>query len=364
MKKIKVNLDKKVSNSYEICIGHDILDRIALIIAKNHAANRYIIITDSNVSVLYGESFLGKLRGMELKADMIAFPAGEASKNISTALGVIDDMLQIGADRKTTLLALGGGVVGDVTGLIASLYMRSLPYLQIPTTLLAQVDSSIGGKTAIDLPSGKNLLGTFHQPRGVFIDLKFLETLSDGEFNNGLAEVIKYGIIEDASFFRFLEEHMDHIRKRQHDVLEKIVENSCRIKKGIVEIDEKEEGLRRVLNFGHTIGHAVEAASGYRMSHGEAVATGMIAAVRMSERLYDLPGEDRLRVEELIKAAGLACHIPQTIVTPDILSRLKMDKKKDGARIHYVLLKTIGMPFMNGGVLEQVTQDVIEELRR
>ncbi len=364
MKKIKVNLDKKVSNSYEICVGHDIIDRIGLIIAKNHPASRYIIVTDSNVSALHGESVVGKLRAMGLNVDMIEFPAGEASKNISTALDIVEKMLKIGADRKSTLLALGGGVVGDMTGLIASLYMRSLSYIQIPTTLMAQVDSSIGGKTAVDLPEGKNLLGTFHQPRGVFVDLKFLETLPDNEFNNGMVEVIKYGIIEDAGFFRFLEEHMDRIRMRQTDVLERIVENSCRIKKGIVEIDEKEDGLRRVLNFGHTIGHAVEAASEYMLSHGEAVALGMIAAVRISERLHDLSADDRMRIERLIKSAGLSDHIPQTIALEKILSRLKMDKKKDGSTIHFVLLRKIGMPFINGGVSETVLRDVVEGLRR
>ena len=364
MKKIKVNLDKKSSNSYEICIGYDILDRISLMIAKNQPASRYIIITDSNVSALYGTVLLNKLKDMELKADLIEFPAGERSKNITTALGVIEKMLKIGADRHSILIALGGGVVGDMTGFIASLYMRSLPYIQIPTTLMAQVDSSIGGKTAVDLPEGKNLLGTFYQPRNVFIDLKFLETLSDSEFNNGLVEVIKYGIIEDAGFFHFLEMHMDQIRKRHNNVLEKIVEVSCKIKKGIVEIDEKEKGLRRILNFGHTIGHAIEAASRYMVSHGEAVALGMVAAVRISERLYDLPAEDRTRVERLLGAAGLSGYIPQTIALEEILSRLKMDKKKDGHTIHFVLLKKIGMPFVNGGVPEEVLRDVMEELRR
>jgi 3-dehydroquinate synthase len=364
MKRIKVNLDKKVSNSYEICIGHDIVDRIGLIIAKNHPASRYIVVTDSNVAALHGESVMGRLTAVGLNVDMIEFAAGEASKNISTALDIVETMLEIGADRKSMLLALGGGVVGDMTGLIASLYMRSVPYIQIPTTLMAQVDSSIGGKTAVDLPEGKNLLGTFHQPRGVFVDLKFLETLSDDEFNNGMAEVIKYGIIEDAGFFSFLEDNTDRIRKRQMDVLERIVENSCRIKKGIVEIDEKESGLRRVLNFGHTIGHAVEAASEYMLSHGEAVALGMVAAVRISKRLYNLPAEDCVRIERLIKSTGFSGHIPETIVLDDIISRLKMDKKKDGNTIHFVMLRKIGMPFINGGVPEMVINDVMEGLRK
>lgn len=363
MKKIKVQLDKKLSNSYEICIGHDIVDRMGLIITKNQPASRYVMITDSNVAALYGEVILQKLKGIGLQVDMIEFPAGEGSKNISTVLGVVEKMLKVGADRHSTLLALGGGVVGDITGLVASLYMRSLPYIQIPTTLMAQVDSSIGGKTAVDLSEGKNLLGTFHQPRGVLIDLKFLETLSDGEFNNGLMEVIKYGIIEDAGFFLFLEEQMKRIRERHKDTLARVVETSCRIKKGIIEIDEKEQGLRRVLNFGHTMGHAIEAASDYRISHGEAVALGMLASARISERLYDLPADDRIRIEQLVKAAGLSSRIPQKLAPEEILSRIKMDKKKKGDTVHFVLLKKIGMPFINGGVPEDVLRDVMEELK-
>ena len=364
MKKMKVNLDKKISASYEICIGYDILDRIGLVIAKNLPALHYIVITDSNVSSLHGGSLLERLRGMKLPADMIEFPAGEESKNIGTALAIVERLLKLGADRKSALLALGGGVVGDMAGFIASTFMRSLPYIQIPTTLMAQVDSSIGGKTAIDLPEGKNLLGTFYQPKSVFIDVKFLETLPDEEFNNGLVEVIKYGIIDDTEFFHFLEEHMMAIRRRDSGVLGKIIENSCRIKKGIVEIDERENGLRRVLNFGHTIGHAIEAESGYTVSHGTAVSLGMVAAVRISEELYDLPGKDREIIEHLIEAVGLPRHIPKTITTDGILSRLKADKKKEGNMIRFVLLKKIGMPFVNGGVPEAVLRETMEGLTK
>jgi 3-dehydroquinate synthase len=364
MKKMKVSLDKRVANSYDICIGYDIVDRAGMIIAKNHPSAGYIIITDSNVSALYGKMLLDKFQGLGLKVGMIEFPAGEASKNISTVLDIVGRMLKDGADRNTVLIALGGGVVGDISGLIASLYMRSVRYIQMPTTLMAQVDSSIGGKTAVDLPEGKNLLGSFYQPRGVFVDLKFLETLSDAEFNNGLAEVIKYGIIEDGGFFRVLEENMERIRQRETDILAKVIENSCRIKKAVVEIDEKEAGLRRILNFGHTVGHAIEAASKYTMSHGESVACGMIAAVRVSEQLYELPAGDRMKIEKLIEAAGLVRRIPQTIATDDILSRVKMDKKKTGGTVHFVLLKKIGMPFINGGVPEKTLRNVVEELRR
>ncbi|HVO67856.1 MAG TPA: 3-dehydroquinate synthase [Syntrophales bacterium] len=364
MKKIKVNLDKKISASYEICIGYDILDRIGLIIAKNLPALHYIVITDSHVSSLHGGPLLERLRGMKLPADMIEFPAGEDSKNIGSALTIVEKLLRLGADRKSALLALGGGVVGDMTGFIASTFMRSVPYIQIPTTLMAQVDSSIGGKTAIDLPEGKNLLGTFYQPKSVFIDVKFLDTIPDVEFNNGLVEVIKYGIIDDTVFFHFLEENMTAIKKRDRSVLEKIVENSCRIKKGIVEIDERENGLRRVLNFGHTIGHAIEAESGYTISHGAAVSLGIVAAVRISEKLYDLPREDRERIEHLLGKTGLPCLIPRTITADGILSRLKSDKKKEGDVIRFVLLKKMGMPFVNGGVPEAILRETMEDLTK
>jgi 3-dehydroquinate synthase len=364
MKKIKVNLDKKVSSSYEICIGNELMDRIGMLIVRNMPALHYFIITDVNVSAMYGGSLLDRLRGMSLSADIIDFPAGENAKNIGTTIAIVERLLRLGADRKSALIALGGGVVGDMTGFIASTFMRSVPYIQIPTTLMAQVDSSIGGKTAIDLPEGKNLLGTFYQPRGVFIDMKFLNTLPDEDIRNGLAEVIKYGIIDDVAFFNFLEENMRAIKERDREVLEKIVQNSCRIKKGIVEIDEKELGLRRVLNFGHTIGHAIEAESNFTISHGVAVSLGMAAAARISERLYDLPEGDRERIEHLLESAGLSCRIPQTITTDGIITRLRADKKKEGDTIHFVLLKKMGMPFINGGVPESVLRETVEGMKK
>ena len=364
MKKIKVNLDKKVASSYEIRIGYDVLDRIGLLVAKNMPALHYIIITDFNVSAIYGRLLLDRLRGMSLTADIIDFPAGEDAKNIGTAIAIVERLIKLGADRKSALLALGGGVVGDMTGFIASTFMRSVPYIQIPTTLMAQVDSSIGGKTAIDLPEGKNLLGTFYQPRAVFIDVKFLETLPQEAINDGLAEAIKYGVIDDVEFFNCLERNIKAIKDRDREVLEKIIENSCRIKKGIVEIDERELGLRRVLNFGHTIGHAIEAESNYTVSHGAAVSLGMVAAARISESMYDFPHRDRKRIEHLLENAGLSCRIPQTITTDGIITRLSADKKKEGDTIHFVLLKKMGMPFINGGVPESVLRETVEGMKK
>jgi len=364
MKKIRVNLDKKVASTYEICIGYDVLDRIGLLAVKNMPALHYIIITDFNISAIYGRLLLERLRGMSLPVDIIDFPAGEDAKNIGTAVAIVERLIKLGADRKSALIALGGGVVGDMTGFIASTFMRSVPYIQIPTTLVAQVDSSIGGKTAIDLPEGKNLLGTFYQPKGVYIDVKFLDTLPEEEMSSGLAEVIKYGVIDNLEAFNFLERNIKAIKKRDRGVLEEMIENACRIKKAIVEIDEKELGIRRVLNFGHTIGHAIEAESDYTISHGAAVSLGMVAAARISESMHDFPHRDRERIEHLLESAGLSCSIPRTITTDGIMARLRADKKKEGDTIHFVLLKKMGMPFINGGVPESMLRETVEGLKK
>lgn len=363
MRSIKVNLDKKTSSSYEIRIGSDILDRISLLIAKNHKRTNYIIVTDSNVAEIHGTAFLSALRGVGLEAHIIEFPAGEISKNISTVFSLVDKMLAIGVDRSSLLIALGGGVVGDLTGFLASIYMRHIPYLQVPTTLIGQVDSSIGGKTGVDIESGKNLIGTFYQPQAVFIDLNYLKTLPEKEFKNGLAEIIKYAAIDDEKMFRLLEENMEAIKENDQTLLLKIIENCCRIKKSIVEIDEKELGLRRILNFGHTIGHAIETQSNYEISHGQAVAMGMIAASRISVNTGHLDAASQKRLESLIIRADLPGRIPEEISTAGIISRIKLDKKKKGETVHFILLKKIGMPFVDGGVSMDVVNDVIEGMR-
>ncbi len=364
MKKIKVNLDKQMLSSHEIRIGHGILDRIGLVIAKGKIADRYTVITDSTVSALYGEEFLGLLKEVGVKADLIEFPAGEASKNMETAFTIIRELITRGVDRSSGLIALGGGVTGDMTGFIASIYMRGIPFIQVPTTLMAQVDSGIGGKTGVDLPEGKNLLGSFFQPQAIFIDLRFLETLPEEEFTNGLAEIIKYGIIDDAELFTLLEEKYDAIKTRDPDLLQMIIERSCKIKKGIVEIDEKDIGVRRILNFGHTIGHAVEAVSGYTISHGNAVATGMIAVARISQRMKYLPAREAERIRGLVRSVGLADHIPESIDTEGILAKIGTDKKKEGETVHFVLLKKIGTPFINGSVDDTLIRETIEELKQ
>lgn len=364
MRTVKVNLDKKVSCSYEIRIGKDIVDRMVLLIAKNHKAGRYAVITDDVVGRLHGKPFLGALQDIGFNASVIEFPAGEASKNIHTALEISKQLMEMGADRETCLIALGGGVVGDMVGFIASIFMRSVPYLQIPTTLVAQVDSSIGGKTGIDLPFGKNLLGTFYQPGAVFASLHFLETLPEKEFNNGLAEIIKYGIIDDEKMFRALEDNMDAIKSRDPKRMLNLVETCCQIKKSVVEIDEKEQGLRRILNFGHTLGHALESVSNYAITHGEGVAMGMIAAAHLSGKMGYLKNNEAERIEALIHRAGLPVTIPKSLDSDKIITRLKMDKKRKGDIIHFVLLKKIGMPFIYGNMEDKMIAAVIEEIKK
>lgn len=363
MNRIRLNIGQQAGFSYEICIGNNILDRMGLVIQKSNSADHYIIISDSTVSALYGETFLTLLRDMNLNCDLIGFPAGETSKDMNQVLSIVRQLIALGADRNSALIALGGGVTGDIVGFIASIYMRSIPCIQVPTTLLAQVDSSIGGKTGIDLPEGKNLLGTFSQPKIVLTDLHFLDTLPEREFNNGLAEIVKYGIIDDLELFQLLEDGVEDIKKRKTKLLSMIVGRSCRIKKEVVEMDEHDRGLRRILNFGHTIGHAVESASEYTLSHGSCVSIGMICAARISEKLHYLDTHDRERIETLISKLGLLDHIPESVETSVILSRMKMDKKKRGDVINFVLLKKLGVPFVNGSVEEGLIREMIEELR-
>jgi 3-dehydroquinate synthase len=363
MKTLKVNLDKKSLLSHEIRIGKDILDRVVLLIAKNHRASRYGIVTDSNVNALYGQVLSDAMIKAGLNSFIMEIPAGESSKNLAKVMEVTEKLLAAGADRETMLIALGGGVVGDLTGFVASVFMRSLPYIQIPTTLIGQVDSSIGGKTAVDLPQGKNLLGTFYQPRAVFVDLNFLATLPDKEFYNGLAEIIKYGIIDDEILFQLLEEDMEAIKSRDSALLLKIIETCCRIKKSIVEIDEREQGLRRILNFGHTMGHALEAVSNYALSHGEGVALGMIAAARLSMKMKYLPKNELMRIEQVIAAAGLPVRIANLVDAQAVIKLLKMDKKKKDGQVRFILVKKIGMPFVNGGIPEELIGDVLEEMK-
>jgi 3-dehydroquinate synthase len=261
---------------------------------------------------------------------------------------IFDALLENKCDRKTTLVALGGGVIGDMTGFAAATYMRGVPFVQIPTTLLAQVDSSVGGKTAINHPLGKNMIGAFYQPQSVLADTATLSTLPQRELSAGLAEVIKHGAIIDTEFFSWLEAHMDQLMARDDTALAHVIQRSCEIKADVVRQDERESGLRAILNFGHTFGHAIEAGMGYgEWLHGEAVGCGMVMAADLSHRLGYLSAQDKSRITALVKAAGLP------VVAPDLgadrwLELMEVDKKNEGGEIKFILLKPLGQAIITG----------------
>ncbi len=363
MNQIKVQIDSTRPVFYRIYIGQNILDRIGVILNKGDGVKRFVLLTDSKVNRLYGPQVLNTLRRMDLRVDLLEFPEGEASKNLSTVLSLVEGLLSLEADRQTGLIALGGGVTGDLTGFIASIYMRGVPYFQIPTTLMAQVDSSIGGKTGVDLPAGKNLLGTFYQPQAVFTDLNFLQTLEPADYQNGLSEIIKYGIIEDPQILTTLGEERKAVQARDPEILSGLVGKCCRIKKRIVEMDEKEGGLRRLLNFGHTLGHALEAESGFCLPHGQAVAMGMVFAAHLSEKKGFLSPRHRERIESLMVAYGLPARIPKEFQPEGLLRRLTRDKKKQGSVLPFVLIKKIGLPFLSTEVTEKDIRETIEALQ-
>ncbi len=328
--------------SYEILVGPGLLTELPARLRKTGIVNRLFLVTDSNVEDLLGQDLLGLLRAEGFQAEMIDFPAGEQAKNMDTVISLARRLVRLGADRASMLLALGGGVTGDICGFLASIYMRGITFIQLPTTLLAQVDSSVGGKTGVDLPEGKNLIGTFAQPAAVFADIGVLSTLPAGELRNGLAEVVKYGMIIDGDFFRFLEENWWDVVNLEPETTSFIVRRSCEIKADVVSRDEREGGLRRILNFGHTIGHAVEAVSGYNIPHGEAVAMGMVAVSRISVGRGLMTGEELDRLRSLLEQFRLPVEIPQDMDRRAIAEHMKRDKKVVEGQVHFVLARGIG----------------------
>jgi 3-dehydroquinate synthase len=350
--------------SCEIFVGVDLLNFLANDFKKNPLGNHLAIITDTNVERILGNRLQRYLIDSNLRTDMFAIRPGENSKQWETAKSIFEWMVDLGFDRKSTLLALGGGVVGDLTGFVASLYMRSIPYVQIPTTLLAQVDSSVGGKTAIDLGEKKNLLGTFHQPDRVYVDLSLLSTLSQAEIQNGLAEVIKSAVIRDRVSFEFLEDRYEAVLSGERDILERLVTRCLRIKSTIVTKDEKDRGLRQILNFGHTVGHAIESYTDYSVPHGRAVSMGISAETAVAARMGLLRVEEMKRILRLLDHFGLPTRIPKDYDRKNLVVLMHSDKKAEEGRISMVLPTAIGTvstkrdipPFLIESVLEEVTE--------
>ena len=329
------------ARAYPIHIGSGLLPRAGELLGTRQG-ERAVIVTNAVVAAHHLASLRDALRGRGAQVDVVLLPDGEAYKNAATLDDLLTRLLELRAERGTTLIALGGGVVGDIAGFAAAIYQRGVPFVQVPTTLLAQVDSSVGGKTGINHPLGKNMIGAFWQPRAVLIDTAVLATLPDRELRAGLAEVIKYGAIRDAEFLAWLEANMPVLLAKDAAALTRAIHRSCAIKAEIVAADEREAGARALLNFGHTFGHAIEAAQGYgAWLHGEAVAAGMLCAARLSERVCGFDAAHTARLARLIAAAGLPTE-PPGIAAERWLELMRRDKKVESGAMRFVVLDRPG----------------------
>lgn len=356
MKTINVNLRAR---SYPIVIEAGLLNHLQNILASYNHGQKWVIVSHPLLMSLYGDQLQRKLQSSGFRCVSITVPSSENSKSYRCYLQLISKMFRKQCDRSTTMLALGGGVVGDLVGFTAATFMRGIDYFQIPTTLLSMVDSAIGGKTGINVPEGKNLVGSFHQPRGVFIDVDVLTTLPQPEITSGLGEIIKYGAIRDVGFLRKVSQWLD--RKDQFP-LERTIERSCTIKASIVSHDERERSIRIVLNFGHTFGHALEAYLGYGvLRHGEAVAYGMIAASYLSERLGFLPSQERDFLVATIRKLPLP-PLPRLEVQR-LHSYLSVDKKNRNGRLNFILLNGLGKATVYNQIPEEMIHQSLQVLQ-
>jgi 3-dehydroquinate synthase len=347
---VRVVLDSATENrSYPIHIGRDLLTRGDLLV-PHLPGKKAAIVTNTTVAPLYLDTLQTTLTQNGIETFAVILPDGERYKHWETLNQIFDALLEHRCERKTPLIALGGGVIGDLTGFAAATYLRGVPFIQIPTTLLAQVDSSVGGKTGINHPLGKNMIGAFYQPRLVLADSATLATLPDRELRAGIAEVIKYGLIHDADFFDWLEQHMTQLLARDTDAMNYTIRRSCEIKAEIVSLDERESGLRALLNLGHTFGHAIENAMGYgSWLHGEAVAAGTIMAAELSRRLQRITHQDVERIRQLYETAGLPVKGPR--ITPErYLESMQLDKKVEGGTIRFILLDRIGKAVLSDDI--------------
>jgi 3-dehydroquinate synthase len=339
MTEIKVEI-KPQDNDYKIFIGYNILTEIRKFIDKYFSKKRIVLLCDSNIKKIYKDIITGDLEIS--KNNIFVFPKGESSKSTKMKEKIETDFLNHEVDRNSLLLTFGGGVTGDLGGFIAATYYRGIPFIQIPTSLLAMVDSSIGGKVAVNHNMGKNLIGAFYQPKAVFIDTKTLETLPQKEYINGFSEIIKTALIRDKKYFIFLKENLELILKRDINIVQKMIKRSCEIKAEVVSLDEKEGGLRKILNYGHTIGHAIEKLSNYKIHHGFAVSIGMNIENRIAESQGLISSMERKEIEEFIIRSGLPVKIPKNIQPDDIIKKLKYDKKSVSGIPRFSILKGIG----------------------
>jgi 3-dehydroquinate synthase len=352
---------------YDVVIGPGLIGEAGRRIAPLLKAGRAAVVADETVAALHGERLMGALAGAGVDASLVTIAPGEASKSFAGLEALLDRLLALGLDRGDLVIAFGGGVVGDLAGFAAAIYKRGIDFVQIPTTLLAQVDSSVGGKTAIDTPHGKNLVGAFHQPRLVLADLDVLASLPDREMRCGYAEVIKYGMLGDAAFFAWLEAKGAQVLARDPDALTQAIGRSVEMKAEIVEEDEREQGRRVLLNLGHTFGHALETELGFgeALLHGEAVALGCAMAFRFSARLGLAPAADAKRVEAALAAAGLAVRLAQIknsrFKADALLGHMAQDKKAEAGRLTLLLARRIGEAFVAKAVDPAALRDFLIE---
>lgn len=354
MQQIRINLNKTEDRSYGILIENGLMERIPQLLRAGGYGKKYAVICDDNVARLYGHKLLLDLAAAGVEAHLLTFIPGDNSKTLRTTEYLLENMCGFGYNRGDAVVALGGGVSGDIAGFVASIFMRGIPFVQIPTTLLAMADSSVGGKTGVNLTGtegvnfsgGKNLAGTFHQPKAVYIDPLTLKTLPKEDFLNGLSEVIKYGIIYDKEFFKYVEKNYDKILNHSPGELLHIIRKSVQIKAKIVEEDEKENGIRMILNYGHTVGHALETVSGYEILHGQAIAAGMIIANKIAAVKGILGVKDAERINNLIMGLGLMGDKAAKYLIPENAGRLwtliLSDKKAKKGVIKFILPMEIG----------------------
>ena len=359
MNKIDIRLGQ---NSYSVHIGSGILSQTGQRLKELGYGDKAVIITNPVVNKLYGNLVKQSLIDAGYKTTILEVPDGEEHKSLESAGKLYQQLAESGAERSTPILALGGGVIGDLAGFVAATYMRGVPLVQLPTTLLAQCDSSIGGKTAVNHGQLKNEIGAFYQPKMTIVDITTLKTLPLQELTGGLSEVIKYAVIKDEQFFVYLEKNLDLIKALDDNVLEAVVAKSAQIKAAIVEIDERDTGLRNILNFGHTVGHAVESVANFQVAHGLAVSIGMVAAARIASELNILDSGNITRMKNLLEKAGLMTKLPSMAVK-QVMQAMQYDKKVQSGKIRFVLPQTIGQVFIKDDVSPAIVEKVLREMR-
>jgi 3-dehydroquinate synthase len=347
----------QLGRGYEVRIAPGLLDGLAGHLASRCPAHRYAVIADSNVAPLYGERVVRQAKQACGTADLFVFPAGEANKNRECWAELSDQLLARGLGRDAAVIALGGGVVGDLAGFVAATYLRGLSYVQVPTTALAMIDSSVGGKTGVDTPAGKNLIGAFHQPEMVVADTQTLHTLPAAELRSGLAEAVKHGVIADAEYFDWTVSVASALLEVSPEEVVRLVERSVRIKASVVAADEREGGVRKTLNFGHTVGHAVEALSGFTLLHGEAIAIGMVVEARIGEQIGISEPGTADRVREALHRFGLPTRVPGEMDARRILELTRVDKKARAGRVEYALVEKVGTSSRGTGSYGQPVED-------